>query len=61
MTRIIAALTLCLFITPAQAGVPCWVIRQAVAAYGEDTALAWARAHGYSEIKIAAAKRCLKQ
>lgn len=46
--------------SPAHAA-PCWVIRQAVAAYGEDTALSWARSHGYSEKQITEARKCLKR
>jgi hypothetical protein len=45
--------------SPAQ-GVPCWVVKQAVARYGEAAAESWARAKGFSDKEIEKAKRCLK-
>ena len=44
---------------PAQA-VPCWVIRRAVAQYGEAAVEAWARAKGISDREIEKARRCLR-
>jgi len=37
----------------------CALVRNAVAVYGESAALAWARSHGWSDSRIAEAKRCL--
>jgi hypothetical protein len=45
--------------SPADA-VPCWVVRRAVAQYGEAAAEAFARAKGFSPKDIERAKRCLK-
>ena len=39
--------------------IACWIVRQAVAAYGEDGAMRHARARGYSERQISEARRCL--
>jgi hypothetical protein len=44
---------------PAQA-VPCWVVRRAVAQYGEAAVEAWARARGISDREIDKARRCLR-
>jgi hypothetical protein len=40
--------------------VPCWVVKRAVAQYGEATAESWARAKGFSARDIERARRCLK-
>ena len=40
--------------------VPCWVVKRAVAQYGEAAAEAWARAKGFSARDIERARRCLK-
>jgi hypothetical protein len=45
--------------SPADA-VPCWVVKRAVAQYGEAAAEAWARAKGFSPKDIERARRCLK-
>jgi hypothetical protein len=45
--------------SPADA-VPCWVVKRAVAQYGEAAAEAWARAKGYSPKDFERARRCLK-
>ena len=37
----------------------CVMVRNAVAVYGEAAALAWAKKHGWSDNRIAEAKRCL--
>ena len=50
---------LLLSLSPAHA-IPCWVVKKAVAEYGEAAAEAWARAKGISEKEIEKAKRCLK-
>jgi hypothetical protein len=44
---------------PAQA-IPCWVVRKAVAQYGETAAESWARSKGFSDKEIERARRCLK-
>jgi hypothetical protein len=38
--------------------IPCWVVKAAVAAHGEEGALRHARARGYSERQISEARRC---
>jgi len=57
------ALVLCLIGDAHAADKPsgwrCALVRNAVAVYGESAALAWARAHGWSDSRIAEAKRCL--
>ena len=45
--------------SPADA-VSCWVVKRAVAQYGEAAAEAWARAKGFSFKDIERARRCLK-
>jgi hypothetical protein len=40
--------------------IPCWVVRRAVAQYGEAAAESWARAKGFSAKDIERARRCLK-
>ena len=45
--------------SPADA-IPCWVVKRAVAQYGEAAAEAFARARGFSSKDIERAKRCLK-
>ncbi len=45
--------------SPADA-IPCWVVRRAVAQYGEAAAEAWAHARGFSSKDIERARRCLK-
>jgi hypothetical protein len=44
---------------PANA-VPCWMVRKAVAQYGEAAVESWARSKGISEKDIEKARRCLK-
>jgi hypothetical protein len=53
---LIAAL---LVLSPAQA-VPCWVVKRAVAQYGEAAVESWARAKGISDKEIEKARRCLR-
>ena len=45
--------------SPADA-IPCWVVKRAVAQYGEAAAEAWARGKGFSAKDIELARRCLK-
>ena len=44
---------------PAHA-IPCWMVKKAVAQYGEAAVESWARAKGISEGQMAKARRCLK-
>jgi hypothetical protein len=44
---------------PAHA-IPCWVVRKAVAQYGEAAVESCARAKGIAEKEIEKAKRCLR-
>jgi hypothetical protein len=58
---IYAALLLGTLVAPSPAeAIPCWVVRRAVAQYGEAAAEAFARAKGFSPKDIERAKRCLK-
>jgi len=45
--------------SPADA-IPCWVVKRAVAQYGEAAAETWARTKGFSAKDIERARRCLK-
>jgi hypothetical protein len=56
---VLLAATLFLTSFPAQA-IPCWVVKRAVAQYGEAAAESWARAKGIPEKDIEKARRCLK-
>lgn len=40
--------------------IPCWMVKRAVAQYGEAAAEAWARAKGLSNKDIERARRCLR-
>ena len=44
---------------PAQA-FPCWVVKKAVAQYGETAVESWARSKGMSDKEIEKARRCLR-
>ncbi len=44
---------------PAHA-IPCWVVKKAVAQYGEAAVESWARSKGISDKEIERARRCLK-
>jgi hypothetical protein len=55
----VALLLTMLASSPADA-IPCWVVRRAVAQYGEAAAEAFARARGFSSKDIERARRCLK-
>jgi len=48
-----------LFSGPAHA-IPCWMVRKAVAQYGEAAVETWARSKGISDKEIEKARRCLK-
>lgn len=55
-----AALLLIMLTTPPADAIPCWVVRRAVAQYGEAAAEVFARANGFSPRDIERARRCLK-
>jgi hypothetical protein len=59
MIRTIVVVAALLVAYPAHA-VPCWVVRKAVAQYGEAAVEAWARAKGISDKEIEKARKCLK-
>lgn len=59
MTRTLVVVAALLVSWPAQA-VPCWVVKKAVAQYGEAAVESWARAKGISDKEIEKARRCLK-
>jgi hypothetical protein len=59
MTRLVLVVAALLFSIPAQA-VPCWVVKKAVAQYGEAAVESWARAKGIPDKEIEKARRCLK-
>jgi hypothetical protein len=59
MTRLLAIIAVLLASCPAQA-VPCWVVKKAVAQYGEAAVESWARSKGISDKEIEKARRCLK-
>jgi hypothetical protein len=40
--------------------VPCWVVKKAVAQYGEAAVETWARSQGISDKEIEKARRCLR-
>lgn len=45
---------------PAHA-IPCWLVKKAVAEYGEAAAESWARGKGYTEQQIAELRKCIKR
>jgi hypothetical protein len=59
MIRAIILVAMLLVSYPAQA-VSCWMVRKAVAQYGEAAVESWARAKGISDKEIEKARRCLK-
>jgi hypothetical protein len=59
MIRVVVVIAVLLWPIPAFA-FPCWVVRKAVAQYGETAVEAWARAKGVSEKDIEKARRCLR-
>jgi hypothetical protein len=44
----------------AQEIVPCWVVKRAVARYGETAVESWARSKGVTDKQIEKARQCLK-
>jgi hypothetical protein len=59
MTRLALVVAALLVSIPAQAA-PCWVVKKAVAQYGEAAVESWARSKGISDKEIEKARRCLK-
>jgi len=59
MIRIFLVVAALLVSNPAQA-VPCWIVKKAVAQYGETAVEAWARSKGISDKDIEKARRCLR-
>ena len=59
MTRIFLIVAVMAVSNPAQA-VPCWMVKKAVAQYGEAAVEAWARSKGISDKDIERARRCLR-
>jgi hypothetical protein len=59
MIRVLVVVAAVLVSFPVHA-VPCWVVRKAVAQYGETAVEAWARAEGISDKEIEKARKCLK-
>jgi hypothetical protein len=59
MIRTLVVVSALMLPFPAQA-IPCWVVRKAVAQYGEAAVESWARAKGISDKEIEKAKRCLR-
>jgi hypothetical protein len=59
MIRSIVVVATLVFSFPAHA-IPCWVVKKAVAQYGEAAVESWARAKGVSDREIERARRCLK-
>jgi hypothetical protein len=59
MIRVLVVVAAVLVSFPVHA-VPCWVVRKAVAQYGETAVEAWARAEGISDKEIENARKCLK-
>jgi hypothetical protein len=59
MIRATLVVTALLGAVPAHA-IPCWVVRRAVAQYGEAAVESWARSKGISEKEIEKARRCVR-
>ena len=59
MIRAVLVVAALLFSVPAHA-IPCWMVRKAVAQYGETAVETWARSQGISDKEIEKARRCLK-
>jgi len=59
MISLALLVTALLLSSPAQV-VPCWVVKKAVAQYGEAAVESWARAKGISDKEIEKAKQCLR-
>jgi hypothetical protein len=59
MIRTVVLVTMLLVSSPA-AAIPCWMVKKAVAQYGEAAVEAWARTNGIPEKEIEKARRCLR-
>lgn len=59
MIRVMVLVTVLSVSCPAHA-IPCWVVKKAVAQYGEAAVESWARAKGISDKEIEKARRCLR-
>jgi hypothetical protein len=59
MIRVIATAAVLLLSFPAHA-IPCWMVKKAVAQYGEAVVESWARSKGISDREIEKARQCLK-
>jgi hypothetical protein len=60
MIRTTVVVVATLLISSPAVAIPCWMVRKAVAQYGEATVESWARAKGISEKEIEKARRCLR-
>jgi hypothetical protein len=56
----VSLLVIALLVSSLEQAIPCWVVKRAVAQYGEAAVESWARARGISEREIERARRCLK-
>jgi len=59
MIRVIVTAAVLLLSFPAHA-IPCWMVKKAVAQYGEAAVESWARSKGIPDREIEKARRCLK-
>jgi hypothetical protein len=59
MIRIVVVVAALQLSFPAHA-IPCWMVKKAVAQYGEAAVESWARAKGIPEKEIEKARRCLR-
>jgi hypothetical protein len=59
MIRGIVMAAVLLLSFPAHA-IPCWMVKKAVAQYGEAAVESWARSQGIPDKEIEKARRCLK-
>jgi hypothetical protein len=53
-------LVIALLVSSSAQAIPCWMVRKAVAQYGEAAVESWARAKGISDKEIEKARRCLR-
>jgi hypothetical protein len=60
MIRSCVVVAVLLSSVPAQA-IPCWMVRRAVAEYGEKAVESWARSKGIPDNEIEKARRCVRQ
>jgi hypothetical protein len=59
MIRACLVVAILLVLFPSHA-IPCWMVRKAIAQYGEAAVETWARSKGISDKEIEKARRCLK-